>query len=149
MTTKPTQNDVFADYGAFLNALLPQAQGFMFHDRHGRLFWSNNLPDGSLLTEEFHSTLNKMIERGDLPGEQARIPLKDCTAFLVRVLSDKGKMLGVLTALVDREMAGMPYQFCADLLGPALRSLSRELSLRMHLLAATRKLKHHGGEHTA
>jgi hypothetical protein len=46
-------------------------------------------------------------------------------------------------------MAGMPYQFCADLLGPALRSLSRELSLRMHLLAATRKLKHHGGEHTA
>ncbi|MDP6616507.1 MAG: EAL domain-containing protein [Gammaproteobacteria bacterium] len=147
MIANPAETDVFADYGAFLNALLPQAQGFMFHDRHGRLFWSNNPPDGSLLTDEYHATLARLLQHGDLPGEQAKIPLKDCTAFLIRVLTDKGKLLGVVTALADREMAGMPYQFCADLLAPATRSLSRELSLRMHLLGATRKLKNHGGEH--
>ena len=36
------KNEVFGDYAAFLNALLPNATGFMFHDRHARLFWHDN-----------------------------------------------------------------------------------------------------------
>ena len=35
----------------------------------------------------------------------------------------------------------MPYQFVVDLLGPALRSLQRELSLRFRVLDGQRKLQ--------
>ena len=140
------KNKVFGDYAAFLHALLPQAQGFLFHDRHSRLFWHDNAPDTSLLDEEFHKTLARILRYGDLPGDAARLPLRDCTAYLIRLESDKGKTLGVLTALVDREVANMPHGFCANLLKPARRSMERELSLRMHLLDATRKLSDHDTE---
>ena len=147
MAPVPEKNEVFGDYAAFLNALLPQAVGFMFHDRHGRLFWHDNSPDTSQLDDNYHATLRKLLLQGDLPGEEARIDLRDCTAYLIRLVSDKGRTLGVLTALANREMSGMPYEFCNDLLQPALRSLSRELSLRVHLLDVTSKLNIHGGEH--
>jgi diguanylate cyclase (GGDEF)-like protein len=147
MASAPQKNEVFGDYAAFLNALLPQAVGFMFHDRHGHLFWHDNSPDTSQLNDHYHSTLNEILREGDLPGEEARIHLRDCTAYLVRLVSDQGRVLGVLTALANREMSGMPYEFCRGLLQPALRSLSRELSLRVHLLDVTSKLNVHGGEH--
>ena len=141
------KNEVFGDYAAFLNALLPQAAGFLFHDRHGRLFWHDNSPDTSQLSDAYHESLKKALTSANLPEQEGRIPLRDCTAYLVKITSDKGKVLGVLTALASQEMGGMPYQFCHDLLQPAVRSLSRELSLRMHLLDATSKLSHQGGEH--
>ncbi|MCP4000074.1 MAG: EAL domain-containing protein [Gammaproteobacteria bacterium] len=148
MAPAPKKNEVFGDYAAFLNALLPQAVGFMFHDRHGRLFWHDRSPDISQLNDEYHTTLSKMLTHGELPGEEGRIHLRDCTAYLVRIVSDKGRVLGVLTALANVEMSGMPYTFCCDLLKPALRSLSRELSLRVHLLDVTNKLNVHSGEHS-
>jgi diguanylate cyclase (GGDEF)-like protein len=147
MAPVPQKNEVFGDYAAFLNALLPQAVGFMFHDRHGHLFWHDNSPDTSQLNDEYHAALRKMLLHGDLPGDEARIELRDCTAYLIRLVSDKGRPLGILTALANREMGGMPYEFCRDMLQPALRSLSRELSLRVHLLDVTSKLNVHGGEH--
>jgi diguanylate cyclase (GGDEF)-like protein len=53
----------------------------------------------------------------------------------------------VLTALVDRDAGTMPWQFCSDLLQPALRTLRRELSLRVHLLDSNEKLHQHGSEY--
>ena len=147
MNKSPEKHQVFGDYAAFLHALLPQSQGFLFHDRHARLFWHDNSPDTSQLDEEYHSTLKRILKFGDLPGESARIPLRDSIAYLVRLVSDKGRPLGVLTALVDREVGGMPHKFCSDLLKPALRSLERELSLRVNLLDANRKLHDHDHEY--
>jgi diguanylate cyclase (GGDEF)-like protein len=141
------KNEVFGDYAAFLNALLPQAVGFMFHDRHGHLFWHDNSPDTSQLNDDYHSTLRKILLQGDLEGEQARVGLRDSTAYLIRLVSDKGRTLGVLTALANRDLGSVPHAFCRDLLQPALRSLSRELSLRVHLLDVTSQLNIHGGEH--
>lgn len=147
MATSPEKNEVFGDYAAFLNALLPQAVGFLFHDRHGHLFWHDNSPDTSQLNDAYHATLRKVLRNGELPGEEARISLRDCTAYLIRLVSDQGRVLGVLTALASRETGGMPFAFCNDLLQPALRSLSRELSLRVHLMDATSQLNHKDGEH--
>ncbi|MEE4186260.1 MAG: EAL domain-containing protein [Gammaproteobacteria bacterium] len=147
MNPPHTQNAVFDDYAAFLNALLPQAEGFLFHDRHGRLFWNDRAPDTSLFDAEYHEVLRKILTNGSVPGESARIPLRDQVAYLLRLLSDKGQTLGVLTAIVPRDIGGMPHQFCSDLLKPAVRSMERELSLRVHLLDANRKLSRHGEEY--
>ncbi len=147
MNSSTEKDKVFGDYAAFLHALLPQSQGFLFHDRHARLFWHDNAPDTSQLGEEFHSTLNRILRHGDLPGDAARIPLRDSVAYLIRLVSDKGKTLGVLTALVDRDVGTMPHQFCSNLLKPARRSMERELSLRVHLLDANRIISDHDSEH--
>jgi len=147
MNANTEKNQVFGDYAAFLHALLPQAQAFMFHDRHARLFWHDNSPDTSQLTDEFHKTLKRILEQGDLPGDMARLPLRDCVAYLVRLVSDSGKTLGVLTALADRDIGNMSHKFCADLLKPALRSMERELSLRVHLLDANRLISNQDSEY--
>ena len=71
MPKNPEKNEVFNDYAAFLNALLPQAVGFLFHDRHARLFWHDNSPDTSQLDEEYHACLRKMLVHDDLPPEES------------------------------------------------------------------------------
>jgi len=147
MNPNTEKNKVFGDYAAFLHALLPQSQGFLFHDRHARLFWHDNAPDTSQLGDEFHNTLNRILRVGDLPDDAARIPLRDSVAYLIRLVSDKGKTLGVLTALVDRDVGTMPHKFCSNLLKPARRSMERELSLRVHLLDANRIISDHDSEH--
>ena len=147
MKTNTEKNEVFGDYGAFLHALLPNAQGFLFHDRHGGLFWHDKAPDTSQLDDAYHTGLNRILASGDSQKDDARIRLRDSTAYLMRLVSDQGKVLGVLTALVDHDVGSMPWQFCSDLLQPALRSLRRELSLRVHLLDVNEKLIQHGGEY--
>lgn len=147
MNQPKTQHEVFDDYAAFLNALLPQAEGFLFHDRHARLFWNDRAPDTSLFDAGYHESLRELLAGGRMSPGSARIPLRDSVAYLIRLTSDKGHPLGVLTALVPKEVGGMPRQFCSDLLKPALRSMERELSLRVHLLDANRKLNDHGDEY--
>lgn len=141
------KHQVFGDYAAFLHALLPQAKNFLFFDRHADLFWYDSPPDTSQLEGEFQDTLDRILTNQELPDEAARIPLGEQVAYLIRLSSDAGKPLGVLTALVERDVGGMPHKFCADLLQPALRSLQRELSLRVHLLDAHRRLNDHSHEH--
>lgn len=142
------KNEVFSDYAAFLNALLPHAIGFMFHDRHARLFWHDNSPDTSQLNDEYHKILRRLLfAKNTLEAcDDACIELREGFAYLLPVMSDKGRPLGVLTALCDSEASGMPYEYCLELLQPALRSLSRELSLRMHLLETTTRLNVQDGE---
>ncbi|MGI9291052.1 MAG: putative bifunctional diguanylate cyclase/phosphodiesterase, partial [Gammaproteobacteria bacterium] len=79
-------------------------------------------------------------------GDDGRIILRGSVAFLLPLFSDKGRPMGVLTALCSRDVASMPYKRCKSLLEPALRSLSRELSLRMHLLETTTRLNIQDGE---
>jgi diguanylate cyclase (GGDEF)-like protein len=147
MASRSSRNEVFTDYGSFLHALLPQAQGFLFHDRHGQLFWQTDMPEVPQLHDHYQATLARVIQDGELAGDAARIPLTNSTAYLFRLMSDQGQVLGVLTALGDRELAGMPHKFCADVLQPAVRSMSRELSLRIRLVDVNQKLDVHGGEH--
>jgi diguanylate cyclase (GGDEF)-like protein len=147
MKTTTEKNEVFGDYGTFLHALLPNAQAFIFHDRHGGLFWHDKTPDTSQLDDAYHTSLNNVLSSSEPQKEDIQIQLRDCTAYLMRLISDQGRVLGVLTALVDRDVGTMQWQFCSDLLQPALRSLRRELSLRVHLLDVNEKLNQHGGEY--
>ena len=126
MKTTTEKNEVFGDYGTFLHALLPNAQAFLFHDRHGGLFWHDKTPETSQLDDAYHTSLNNVLSSSEPQKEDIQIQLRDCTAYLMRLISDQGRVLGVLTALVDRDVGTMQWQFCSDLLQPALRSLLRE-----------------------
>jgi diguanylate cyclase (GGDEF)-like protein len=134
MQNGPNKTEVFGDYAAFMHALLPSALGFFFHDRHGNLFWDDGSPDANQLNDEYHRIRNLINLHGELPHNQGRVKLQNATAYLIRLTSDTGKNLGVLTALVATDHGGMPWGFCADLLKPVIRTLQRELSLRVHLL---------------
>ena len=141
------KTEVFADFSAFLNALLPQALGFLFHDRKGRLFWRDRDDQPFELNDDFHAALAEALGDGDIPGDEARIKLDRATAFVIPLTSDRGRNLGALTAVVDLDTGGMPYQFCVDVLSPAVRSLGRELSLRYYLMDVNKQLEAQTTDH--
>jgi diguanylate cyclase (GGDEF)-like protein len=141
------KTEVFADFSAFLNALLPQALGFLFHDRKGRLFWRDRDDQPFELNDDFHAALAEVLGDGDIPGDEARIKLDRATAFVIPLTSDRGRNLGALTAVVDPDTGGMPYQFCVDVLSPAVRSLGRELSLRYYLMDVNKQLEAQTTDH--
>ncbi len=141
------KTEVFADFSAFLHALLPQALGFLFHDRKGRLFWRDRDDQPFELNDDFHAALAQVLSDGDIPGDEARIRLDTATAFVIPLTSDRGRNLGALTAVVDPDTGGMPYQFCVDVLSPAVRSLERELSLRYYLMDVNKQLEAQTTDH--
>ena len=142
MTGQTDKDHVLGDYAAFLKALLPQAQGFLCHDKGGRLFWSEMPAEGSPdLTDAYRAVLASVLGGKVPPADGARLSLGAHTAYLLRLQGDGGRLLGALTVLVDRSGAGMPCQFVGNVLGPALRSLQRELSLRFRVLDGQRKLQ--------
>ena len=141
------KTEVFSDFSAFLNALLPQALGFLFHDRKGRLFWRDRDDQPFELNDDFHAALAQVLSDGDIPGDEARIKLDRATAFVIPLTSDRGRNLGALTSVVDPDTGGMPYQFCVDVLSPAVRSLERELSLRYYLMDVNKQLEAQTTDH--
>ncbi len=143
MGREAEKNAVFSDYAVFLKALLPLAQGFLYHDRGGRLFWAELPAEGApALPDSYHAALSALLTEGggDEP-KTARLPLGNLVAFLLPLLGDGGRVVGALTVLVERSSAGMEGEFVRDVLGPALRSLQRELALRFRVLDGQRKLQ--------
>ena len=147
MATSRQKTEVFGDFSAFLHALLPQALGFLFHDRKGRLFWRDRNDQPFELNDDFHAALAQVLGEGEFPADKGRIGLGRATAFVIPLVSDRGRNLGALTAVVDPDTGGMPYQFCVDVLSPAVRSLQRELSLRYYLMDVNKQLEAQSTDH--
>jgi diguanylate cyclase (GGDEF)-like protein len=141
MSTPADKDQVLGDHAAFLKALVPQAHGFICHDARGTVFWSESPPQGMpSVTDAYRATLVAVLNGGPLPGDGARVPLGANVAYVIRLEGDGGRLLGALSVLVERSAARMPYAFVKDVLAPALRSLQRELCLRIRLLEGQRKL---------
>ncbi len=147
MATSRQKTEVFGDFSAFLHALLPQALGFLFHDRKGHLFWRDRNHQPFELNDDFHAALAQVLGEGEFPADKGRIGLGRATAFVIPLVSDRGRNLGALTAVVDPDTGGMPYQFCVDVLSPAVRSLQRELSLRYYLMDVNKQLEAQSTDH--
>jgi diguanylate cyclase (GGDEF)-like protein len=142
MAVQADKDDVFRDYAAFLKALLPQAQGFVCHDGHGKVFWSEAPPEGTPpVTDEYRALLVARLRGEALPEDGARLKLGGLLGYLLRLEGEGGRLLGVLAVLIDRSAGALPYAFVADVLKPALRSLQREMSLRIRVVEAQRKLQ--------
>lgn len=142
MAATSDRDQVLGDYAAFIRALLPQAQGFVCHDRHGRVFW-RDAPAAGIppVTDEYRERLTALLAGKPLPDEGARVVLGPYFVYLVRLADEEQHCLGVLAVLVDRAAAALPYAFAVDLLAPAWRSLQRELALRFRVVTGQRKLE--------
>lgn len=141
MAATSEKDNVFGDYAAFLKALLPQAQGFVCHDRNGRVFWSESPPDGApSFDDSYQSVVHDLLRCAAGADDAAKLNLGNYVAYVMPLAGEGGSRLGALTVLIDRRDASMPYAFVADVLKPALRSLQRELFLRLRLVDGQRKL---------
>ncbi len=142
MAATSDRDQVLGDYAAFIRALLPQAQGFVCHDRHGRVFW-HDAPAAGMppVTDEYRERLTGLLAGKLVADDGARVALGRYFAYLVRLADDDQHCLGVLAVLVDRADAALPYAFAVDLMAPAWRSLQRELALRFRVVTGQRKLE--------
>lgn len=137
---KPAKRDhVLSDYAAVFRALLPQAQGFACHDRHGRSLWSEG-SGADAASDDYHALLKQAVRTSSPGTETARITVGLHQAHILRLESAERRALGTLTVFLD-DGADLRDDSVADRLGPALRSLQRELSLRVRLLDGQRKLQ--------
>lgn len=143
MTEQEKNVHVLDDYAVFLRALLPNARGFLCHDRHRQLLWSE-LATGDLpaFPESYDAALAEVLrtEGNDPSSGRARVAMGRTSACVLRLEGDARRTLGALTVLLDAEGAQLPVDFVAGVLQPALRSLRRELALRLRLREGQRKL---------
>ncbi|UCG73318.1 MAG: EAL domain-containing protein [Chromatiales bacterium] len=140
MTKTREKDQVLADYTAFLTALLPQTQGFLCHDRHGRPFWFDQQPIFDAVGGDagFRKALQQVLDSAaDAPHQLVRVERHN--AYILSLADGAGTHQGALTVVAPTR-EGIPLDFVVDALQPALRTLRRELSLRVKLMGAQRKL---------
>jgi diguanylate cyclase (GGDEF)-like protein len=132
------KHHVLGDYASLLRAFLPQARGFHCYGANGASIWSEESQPPVPLTREYHTALKAL-----LPGtaaSAARVELDAAVAYLMTLRNEKGEPLGVLALFMPGDAATMTADACAELVRPAIRTLERELSLRVRLLEGYRKL---------
>jgi diguanylate cyclase (GGDEF)-like protein len=130
----------FGDYAVFLKALLPQATAICCHDKAGHIFWRDEESPAGLDSASHRQAVAQLLESPNRAGKLGPLSLDGSAAYLFPLLGERREVLTVLTAVVDSSAGILPYEFCAELLRPALRSLRRELSLRFRLTENYRKL---------
>ncbi len=126
---------IFGDYAAWLRSLAGGPAAFYCYDRHGRLFWR----DRGGLRPVFSRDCKRAVRRL-LRGEAGADIFLACGAHYVQLvpLQDARQQLHGLLLIVlpaDGEVTSL-----VERLGPALRTLSRELALRYRLLESQRRL---------
>jgi hypothetical protein len=141
MTGQPDKENVLRDYGVFLKALLPQAVGFVCHDRTGRVCWSERPAEVAFpVTDDYRALLSGLLlGRTATPGDEP-LALGGNFAYVLPLDGETQNRVGTLTVLMDGKLAAVPFSYVAGVLGPATRILQRELLLRGLLLDGHRKL---------
>jgi len=141
MTGQSQRETVLGDHAAFFRALLPQARGFIGHNRSGQVFWSE-LPAGFApkLTTEYATLLRQLLLGRPAP-DGARAQLGPYCAYLLPLTDSSGGGSGVVTVLLGDEAAQPTYAQVLEILAPACRSVQRELTLRLRVLDSQQKLQ--------
>lgn len=132
------KDQVLDDYGALLRALLPEAAGFHCHSRDGATLWEAPPPAPLRLDRSAQRQLLDLLK--DPAPRPARVPVGGGTAYLMPLHNDKAEPLGVLSILLAGAENLRSADDCAQVVAPALRTLGRELTLRLKLLDGYRKL---------
>jgi diguanylate cyclase (GGDEF)-like protein len=140
MDARPQKEQVLGDYAVLLKALLPQAVGFLCHDRDGQPIWTSLPPAHTRLGGAYESALGAVLRDGGTANHGLRIGLGGGAAYLMRMEADRQQCLGALTVLVGPAAAGLAHEEILGRVRPALRSLERELALRLRLLDGYKKL---------
>ena len=136
MTTAEDQkNQLFSDYATFFKALLPGSLGFAFHDHRGQLFWSDRAVLSAQSDDVYQYSLKQVLDHPDVPVDHACVELPQNTAFIFRLTNGEGVVLGAVAAFVNHQMAVIPYETCQEKLGPAIRSVANDFSMRLQLVS--------------
>lgn len=140
MSKTSEKDQVLADYTAFLTALLPQTEGFLCHDRHGRLFLFDEqaLVDHVEADAGYRQGLEQVLDSTD-DASHLMIRIERRNAYVVSLDDGSGTHHGAVT-IVAPTRENIPADFVVGALQPALRTLRRELTLRLKLMDAQRKL---------
>jgi diguanylate cyclase (GGDEF)-like protein len=140
MGPTPDKDQVLGDYAIFIKALLPQVAGLLCHDREGRVIWRDLGERSTALPKNYESLLHSLLKAPGKAASAGRLNMDDAAIYIAPLLGHRDQVLGALTVIVDPSAGDMPYEFCLELLQPAVRSLQRELTLRFRLLDGYRKL---------
>ncbi len=133
MSVTKNKNKVFQDYAAIIHGMLPEAEGLVFHNHLGKLFWRDSNIDNHVLTEAYKAALQNLLLSKAHDPLSCRLMMGDSAAYLLPIVNENGSLLGALTVLLPRDAADLPYRACHEKLRPALGSLGRELILRRNL----------------
>lgn len=129
-----------ADYVAMLRALLPGVLGACYFGPDGQVVWHTPEGGGIVPPGPARAAVDELLADAS-GGEARRLALQpDAVLFLLPVGSDRGQGLGVLACQVDGSTGALTGADCAARLRPVIRTLCRELSLRLRLLDGIRKL---------
>jgi diguanylate cyclase (GGDEF)-like protein len=133
------KNQTIGDYAAILEALLPGVVGFRCVDRNNSCFFEQ-LPDAlGALTDAYETAIGAVIAEPGRVAELGRVELDGAIAFMLPLDGEEGKLLGVMTVLVDPS-SELTWPQASKRAHPAIRSLQRELLLRYRLAASYKKL---------
>lgn len=134
---KPREkNQVFSDYASFVRALLPQAVGIFCYDRSGHLFWRDEGLLKFRANDDFRSVLKQALGCPDQAVQQA-VRLQHGFAYVMPLPGSREENHGALVIVVESNE--LPWEFCRDVVAPAIRTLQREMDLRYRLVASERK----------
>jgi len=147
MSETATQRELFTDSSALFRALLPEAAGFLFHDRKMRYYWRDETSDNFAPSPEYNIALLETLKHGEILGEHDRVAIDEYSAIIFPMRSESGWNLGAVTVLVSGELATKPKEWIGNLIAPALQSLQRELGLRYRLVRTHRRMEEKSSDH--
>lgn len=130
------EQEVFGDYAAFLGKLLPQARGFLFHNRDGQVLWRDDAINADLLNAEYLQYLRQLVNAGTADNEYREMVVNGGNTFFFDLTSTQGHTLGFLAVFLEPAFSTMDWESCRHKLHAAVRSLCRELGLRVKLQEA-------------
>jgi diguanylate cyclase (GGDEF)-like protein len=125
--------EVLKDYVSCLKTLLPGVSGFLFHSIDGQVVWQDENAEFPLFNDVYHIAIRQACQFGELPHEQRRIDIGGSKAFLFHLAADDGLTLGTMTVVFGQGKGDVRWEAVAERIGPAVRGLCREMSLRGRL----------------
>jgi diguanylate cyclase (GGDEF)-like protein len=128
------------DYVAMLRALLPGVRDACYFGPDGQVVWQTAGEGETVPPGPGRAAVDELL--ADATGGAARRLASgpDEALFLLPVGSDRGQGLGVLACRATGTSATLAATECALRLRPVIRTMCRELSLRLRLLDGIRKL---------
>ncbi len=133
------------DYMSLLKALVPQVLGFYCYDHLGRLFWHVPAENCAELTLEYEHAVTAVLKDSEQTPKQA-IALDDgIRAYFFATSAGEKEPHGAISVIVNSDPAPSPAAM-GNVLGPVLRTMDRELTLRRQRVRDQRNFKEQAKE---
>lgn len=132
-------NQVLGDHALCIRALLPETMAVLCHDEHGEILWQTRVPPGAQVPQELAGVVLELLATSAEPGASRVVGGQTLTAHVMRLDGQQGRAIGTLSVLLDAARTGNAIDVAARL-SPALHNLQRDLSLRIRLAEAQRRL---------